>query len=120
MRLLVDTSIWIDHLHHTDRELSDALLAGSVWTHTAVIGELACGSLARRNAVLELLKHLPRLPDADLLAVLSLIESQRLWGKGLSWVDVHLLAACSASATHLWTRDQRLQRAARDLGVAHG
>lgn len=117
MRVLVDTSVWIDHFHRADRHLVARLTAGQVWTHTVVIGELAAGHLARRDEVLRHLMKLPRGDEIDLGEGLHLIAEQRLFGRGLSWSDVQLLAAARIDTLKLWTRDRALARAAETAGV---
>jgi hypothetical protein len=86
--------------------------------HTFVVGELACGNLRRRAEVLSLLAELPQLSTMTADDVMQFIDVNRLMGKGLGWVDVHLLASVFASRERLWTKDQRLAEAARRLGVA--
>lgn len=112
MKLLVDTSVWIDHFHKSEPLLYDMLMSAQVYSHVAVIGELACGSLSRRDDVLESLKRLPRFPMASFDEAMELIRQKRLWGRGLSWVDCQILASCLSTTGHLWTRDRRLQDAA--------
>lgn len=116
--VLVDTSIWVDHLRVGDPELVRLLEAHRVRMHPFVVGELACGNLSRRDEILDLLRRLPGVPVADQDEVLFLIERHRLMGRGIGFVDAHLLAATRLSpATRLWTRDRRLAEAARGLGV---
>jgi len=115
--LLVDTSIWVDHLRQRDARLARLLEDGVVWTHPFVIGELACGNLARRGEVLELIGALPSVPVADHEEMLAFVERRRLMGRGLGWVDVHLLASAVLAALPLWTLDKHLQAVARALGV---
>jgi predicted nucleic acid-binding protein len=117
--ILVDTSVWIDHLHQTDATLVGLLEQAQVCTHPMVIGELALGSLRNRAVVLELLADLPGTPVAAHAEVLHLVESHTLHGRGLSVVDAHLLASSRLGGNHqLWTRDRRLKAAARRLAVA--
>jgi len=118
--ILVDTSIWIDHLRRGDRELAMLLEAGEVVCHPFVIGELACGSLARRNAILELLDALPRTAQAGHEEILDFIDDRRLHGGGIGLVDAHILWATVNEAHMVWTRDARLRRFAVRLGVAFG
>ena len=116
--MLVDTSVWIDHLRRRNSELSDRLEALQVWTHEFVIGELACGNLVRRS---ELLISLATLPHAALVeheAVLHFVSTQRLMGRGLGWIDMHLLAAAKLGGLPFWTLDKRLAAAAAGLGLA--
>lgn len=116
--ILVDTSVWVDHFRVGDRELARLLERNQVRMHPFVVGELACGNLSRRHEVLGLLRGLPPVPVADQDEVLLLIERHRLMGRGIGFVDAHLLAATLLShATRLWTRDKRLADAARALGV---
>ncbi len=115
--ILVDTSVWVDHFRAADRRLAALLEDGQVFCHPFVIGELACGNLRRRAEVLSLLADLPRLPVLAAEDVLSFVDGHRLMGKGLGWVDVHLLATAVESSETLWTKDRRLADAANRLGV---
>ena len=116
--VLVDTSVWIDHLRVGEPELVGLLEEHRVRMHPFVVGELACGNMSRRDQVLGLLRGLPGVPVADQDEVLFLIERHRLMGRGIGFVDAHLLAATRLSpATTLWTRDRRLAETARLLGV---
>ena len=116
--ILVDTSIWIDHLKSTDAALVELLDSVQVLTHPLVIGELAVGSLRQREEFLRLLDELPQAPIADSSEVLTFIDAYRLHGQGLGIVDVHLLASILlAPGASLWTRDARLRAAASSLGV---
>lgn len=115
---LVDTSVWIDHFRHADRRLAGLLLDGQVLYHPFVVGELACGALRRRAEILVLLRSLPHAPVVAAEEVLLFVEAHALMGTGLGWVDVHLLASVCLAGERLWTRDNRLDRAARRLGVA--
>jgi predicted nucleic acid-binding protein len=115
--VLVDTSLWIDHLRGRSGDLAVRLEAGEVVTHPFVIGELACGHLARRREVLALLAALPSAPLATHAEAMRLVESRRLAGLGLSWVDAHLLAAALLLPARLWTGDRALAAAAVRLGV---
>jgi predicted nucleic acid-binding protein len=117
--ILADTSVWVDHLRRGDAQLADLLERGQVLIHPFVVGEIACGSLSNRLPVLELLQHLPTATVAETDEVLGFIHAKVLHGKGIGYVDVHLLAsvALTAGAT-LWTRDKRLRDAAKALGCA--
>jgi predicted nucleic acid-binding protein len=118
--ILADTSVWVDHLRRGDDDLADALERGMVLMHLFVIGEIACGSLADRASVLELLHDLPQAKIASSDEVLAFIERNRLHGKGIGYVDVHLLASTALSHdAKLWTHDKRLHAAAVGLGLAH-
>jgi len=115
--VLVDTSVWVDHLRRGNAELASRLGNGEVESHLFVIGELACGNLGRRQEILSLLDSLPRVIEAEHDEVLSLVQSRRLNGRGLGWVDVHLLASALLGRTTLWTLDKRLAELAQGLGV---
>ena len=106
--ILVDTSIWVDHLRSGDAPLTQRLLAGEVATHNFVIGELALGGLRKGGGALGLLRALPRLSGATDDEVLYFIEQRGLSGKGIGYVDAHLLAAVAMHGASLWTRDKRL------------
>ena len=118
--ILVDTSVWIDHLRGQDRCLTDLLQNSQVLMHPMVVGELACGNLRNRQEVLNLLGNLPEVSIAAHDEVLLFIEQYRLMGRGIGYVDVHLLAATALSEpARLWTRDTRLRDVAADLNVAY-
>ena len=116
--LLVDTSVWIDHLRSGDRVLIDALEGNRVLSHPHVIGEIAMGRLEDRATVLALLRRLPAAVVATDDEVQTMIERQGLHGRGIGYIDAHLLAALLLSeGAQLWTRDRRLQTVAMDLGL---
>lgn len=117
--ILVDTSVWIDHLREGAASLAAALESGTVLMHPFVLGELACGRLHNRQEVLALLHELPAAPVATDAEVLDYIERRALMGRGIGYVDMHLLAAVSlAGAAKLWTRDSRLAGIAAELDLA--
>jgi hypothetical protein len=117
--ILVDTSVWIDHLRAGDQVLAGLLEAGKVLAHPFVIGELTLGSLPRRDQVLRGLQDLPQANVATDLEVLYLVDRHRLFELGFGYVDAHLLASVKLTAgAGLWTRDRRLGRAAHRLGLA--
>ncbi len=118
--ILVDTSVWIDHLRRNDAHLATLLERNEVVMHRMVLGELALGSLARRSETLALLANLVSVTRVNDDEVLVFIEQQKLWSRGLGLVDAHLLAAVRvAPGTTLWTRDERLRVAALDFDVAY-
>ena len=117
--MLVDTSVWIDHLRHGDSELAAALEAGQVDMHPFVVGELACGNLRARTEVLGLLLALPPIAVATDNEVLFFIDEHELMGRGIGYVDAHLLASARLGGATLWTRDKRLHATAAELGLAH-
>lgn len=116
--ILVDTSLWIDHLHAPQERLVELLLSDEVGCHPDVIEELALGSIARRSETLGLLAALRSFRVLAHEEALAFVDAHRLWGRGLSLVDVHLLGSVllTGGAT-LWTRDKRLNTAAHELGV---
>jgi predicted nucleic acid-binding protein len=116
--ILVDTSVWIDHFREGIPALAAALEQDIVFTHPLVVGELACGNLDNRAEVLALLDRLPQAPLASDAEALGLIERRVLMGRGIGYIDVHLLA--STALTHgarLWTRDRRLASIAAELDL---
>ena len=115
--ILVDTSIWVDHLRCGVPQLTAALQAGEVFIHPWVVGELACGNLRDRRRVLQLLQGLPSACVATPAEVLTLIEQQQLMGRGIGFVDAQLLASARLSPCTLWTQDRRLAELAAALGV---
>ena len=118
--ILVDTSVWVDHLRRGDPGLVDLLERSAVVIHPFVVGEIACGNLRERNAILELLQDLPAAIVADGNEVLHFIEHHALHGKGIGYVDVHLLASVVLTdGARLWTRDLKLRQVAARLGCAY-
>ena len=114
--ILVDTSVWVEHLRHGLPRLATLLQEGEVLIHPWVIGELACGNLRNRQQVLELLLGLPMATVASDTEVLLLIERERLMGRGIGYVDAHLLASVRLSHCRLWTQDRRLAAEAPEQG----
>ena len=114
--ILVDTSIWIDHLRTGNNQLADLLTHSQVLAHPFVIGELACGYLRKREEILTLLNDLPQSPIASPAEALHFIEHNQLMGKGIGYIDVHLLAASAlAESTLLWTADKQLKKVASGM-----
>lgn len=120
MTVLVDTSVWVDHLRRGNRSLVALLEEGRTLCHPLVIGELACGNLGNRKQILELLTALPQALSAAFEEALDFLESEKLHGRGLGWIDIQLLAAARLSGCPLWTLDRRLAKAAQELGVNFG
>lgn len=117
--ILVDTSVWIDFLARGDFRLQKLLENGDVLMHPLVVGEIACGRVMARCAVLDLLNSLPQAVVATEAEAFRFLEAHRLYGLGIGWIDVHLLASAALSApARLLTRDRRLAAAASDLGLA--
>jgi predicted nucleic acid-binding protein len=116
--ILVDTSVWVDHLRGGLPRLATLLQEGEVLIHPLVIGELACGNLCNRQQVLELLQGLPAAIVACDSEVLLLIERDQLMGRGIGYVDAHLLASARLSHCLLWSLDRRLAAVAQERGLA--
>lgn len=117
--ILVDTSVWIDHFHRGVPRLAAALNDGAVFTHSFVIGELACGHLRDRKTVLSLLAELPGAEEASHDEVLGFIDRHRLWGRGVGYADMHLLASAALTPpVRLLTHDRRLRAIAESLDLA--
>ena len=117
--ILVDTSVWVDYLRKGDPRLSECLERFEVSMHPFVRGELALGTLRERDVILASLAALPSVPVADEHEVLGFIARGHLWGRGIGYVDAHLLAAVHLSpGTRLWTRDKRLRSTTHKQGVA--
>lgn len=113
--VLADTNVWINFFRDGDTAFGQALWRGDVMTHWIVIGELATGNLSKRGETLTDLRAMALVPPATERESLALIENQKLFGKGLSWGDVQLLASCLIHHVPLWTKDKRLRDTARKL-----
>ena len=119
--VLVDTSVWVEHLQRANNELAGLLQRGQVLSHPFVLGELALGSLQQRATVLDALQNLPQACVASAQEVLGFIGMNALHGLGIGYVDVHLLASVRLTpGCEVWTLDKRLAAAAMRLGVAAG
>ena len=119
--ILVDTSVWVQHFRDRDAILAELLERGAALTHPFVIGELALGNLRQRELVLRTLSRLPAATVATNAEVLGFIDRNALFGRGVGYVDVHLLAATRLTAgSQLWTLDKRLNDVAVELGMAAG
>lgn len=116
---LVDTSVWIDHFRKPEPALIQLLDNGMAGMHPHVLGELACGNLKDRDGTLRLLRALPQAPVANEAEVYYLLDTYRLWGTGLGWVDLHLLAAAAVAGWRLMTADDAMNRAAAKAGIPH-
>ncbi len=117
--ILVDASAWIDHLWRDNEHLHVLLERNWILGHPLVIGEVACGSIKRRDLTLALLNSLPKAPLVDHHEVAALLEANQLWGRGLGWIDIHLLASARLAHAELWTFDHALASAAALLDVGH-
>jgi predicted nucleic acid-binding protein len=117
--ILVDTSVWVQHFRRGMHDFSSALKAERILIHPVVIGELAIGNLAKRSQTLAALRSLPHAPVATTEECLGFIETNLLYGRGIGWNDIQLLAAALLSGSPLWTLDSRLREAAKEIGVAY-
>jgi predicted nucleic acid-binding protein len=115
--VIVDTSVWILHFREGSKELSGLLNEGSVLCHPFIIGELACGNLKDRAAILSYLKLLPMSIEAEPEEVLSFIESNHLMGQGIGYVDTHLITSAVLTGVPLWTFDKKLVQIAVSLHI---
>ena len=115
--ILADTSVWADHLSRGKGGLAALLDREQIEMHPYVIGELACSEIRNRRQILHLLTALPPSVVASDGEALAMIESRKLMGRGLGWVDVHLLASVVLSGSRIWSRDRQLAAAAAELGV---
>ncbi len=116
--ILADTSVWVDHFRRPNARLQQLLQAQQILTHSFIIGELACGNLPKRPQTLHDLGLLPQAIAAREDEVRSLVEERRLWGRGIGWIDAHLLASAFLSGCGLWTFDQRLNEVACSLAIS--
>ena len=117
--ILADTNVWIKHFRESDAELIAQLNIGFVACHPFIIGELACGNLGNRVEILMLLQALPSSPVVEAAEILKFIENNSLMGRGLGYVDIHLLASAIIGNVVLWTDDRRLNDSAIELGVSY-
>lgn len=116
--ILVDSSVWVDHLLRGDQLLVTLLKASQVLTHPFVVGEIALGNMKNRESILGSLKGLPQAATATNEEVQQFIESNALFGLGIGYIDAHLLAAVRLNAgSQLWTRDKRLGAIANRMGL---
>jgi len=116
--ILVDSSVWMGHFRKAEPRLEALLTNELVSLHPFVLGELACGNLARRAETIAWLAKLPVAAVASEAEVRHLVESRRFFGTGLGWVDMHLLASAVIGEMRLWTADRAMAAAAKQLGIA--
>ena len=117
--VLVDTSVWVEHLRRGEARLAALLDDAEVLCHPFIIGEIACGHLRNRTGILDLLAALPSVDRAGDDAVLEFVGRNRLQGKGLGLIDMHLLASCMIARQPIWTVDARLAKSATELGLRY-
>ena len=116
---LVDTFVWIEHFRKGDQTLQDLLSDSKAVVHPFIVGELACGNLKNRAEILHLLSELPQSIVAEQSEVLKLLESKKLFGTGLGWIDVHLLASALLSNVTMISYDKAVLEAASRLGIKY-
>jgi predicted nucleic acid-binding protein len=116
--ILVDTSIWIDHLRKVNNQLKELLYANQVLIHPFIIGELTLGSMKNKAEIMKLLSELPEATSAEHDEVLQLIEEKKLEGTGIGWIDAHLVASALISGAKLITIDKPLHKVTESLGIA--
>ncbi len=116
--VLVDTSVWIEYFRNGHPGLEELLNNANVAIHPFIIGELACGTMKNREEILNLLQTLDSSPEISLEEILHFIEMNKLQGKGIGFVDVHLLASSLLSDCKLWTNDKKLYGIAQKTGIA--
>ena len=115
--VLVDTSVWVSHLRQGSKELQKLLYEGEVVCHPFIVGELACGNLKNRHEILTYLQSLPMTILAEDEEVLKFIENNQLMGKGLGYIDVHLIASAVLTSVLLWTLDKSLKKFTDKLNI---
>lgn len=117
--VLVDTSVWIDHLRNSNSTLIKLLSEGRVCSHTFIKGELACGNFKSRDKFFKLMDNLKFIDPVTESEALFFLNEQKLFGKGLGWVDIHLLASSKLNNTKLFTLDKKLKQVAAELKIVY-
>jgi predicted nucleic acid-binding protein len=117
--ILVDTSVWVEHLRSGTVGLETLLNDGRVACHPFIVGELACGNLKNRTEVLSLIQELPTASCADDDEVIQFIDDNGLMGKGLGHTDIHLLMSALLTGIPIWTLDKRLHEVSQALLPTH-
>lgn len=117
--ILVDSSVWIGHFRNTDKHLTALLEAAQVLLHPSVIGEVACGNLKERDMILRYFRAMPSAVPATDHEALELLQKRKLWGSGIGWIDVHLLASALLTRCRFWTLDGQLAKTSATLGVGY-
>ena len=115
--VLVDTSVWVSHLREGEVGLEKLLIDGEVMCHPFIVGELACGNLKNRLEILTYLQSLPMTILAEDEEVLKFIENNQLMGKGLGYIDIHLIASAILTDVPVWTFDKTLDKIAKKIGI---
>lgn len=117
--VLVDTSVWVVHLRNGNIGLETLLNEGHVVCHPFIVGELACGNLKNRAEILSLLQALPMAIYVEHEEVMRFIEDHTLMGKGLGYIDIHLIASAILTEIQVWTVDKKLNEIASKLGIGY-
>ncbi|BDS05023.1 twitching motility protein PilT [Oceaniferula spumae] len=117
--IIADTSIWIHHFRKSNAQFCQLLSGGQIAMHPFILGELSCGNLPARTSTLKDLDSLPVAAACLEREVRELIESRQLMGRGIGYIDAHLLASSLISDFQLWTRDKRLHETAVMLGCSY-
>ena len=117
--ILVDTSVWVSHFREGNTELQQLLNEGDIVCHPFIIGELACGNIQNRSEIFILLSSLPMVKESNHHEVLVFIEKKKFMGKGLGYIDVHLLASALLSNVAIWSFDNKLNETAAELGMSY-
>lgn len=115
--ILADTSVWIDHLRKTDLDFAEQLNEGQIVMHPAIMGEILLGSLSNRSAIETALSEMPQALIASDKEVMFFINTAKVFGRGIGWVDTHLLVSARLTGVKLMTRDKKLAEVARELGL---
>jgi predicted nucleic acid-binding protein len=118
MMVLVDTSVWVTHFREGNTQLAALLNRGEVMCHPFIIGEIACGTIRNRKEILSLLQLLPQAIQAKHEEVLEFIETFKLMGKGLGYIDIHLSASARLTGIPIWTFDKKFSKATKELGIS--
>jgi predicted nucleic acid-binding protein len=116
--VLADTCVWVKHFRQRNALLAAMLEDGEIWCHPIVVGELTMGTLKNRQQTIFDLSQLSRPPMASFSETRQMVESRKLWGRGIQWNDARILASSILGEIPLWTFDLRLKEIARELGVA--
>jgi len=117
--VLVDTSVWVEHLRSGNLGLENLLNEGRVVCHPFIVGELACGNLSNRSEILSLLQALPLVNHAEHEEVMHFIESYSLMGRGLGYIDMHLIASALLTKVPIWTLDKKLKEVSSKLRLEY-
>jgi predicted nucleic acid-binding protein len=122
MSVLVDTSVWIGFLSNRApyaAGLDDLLRRDEVCGHSFVLGELLIGDKGGRAKLLSDYEQMHQAPEVPHEVVVTFVRERRLHGRGIGWIDAHLLASSLVGRLRLWTADPRLTTLARELQISY-